>query len=75
MALGARTTPSALVGVETAAGGPIVRLTGDWGEARRPPSANAIAERLEVDAQGRVTLDGSELANGHPRVAAFVESF
>ncbi|WP_348760614.1 ABC transporter permease [uncultured Salinisphaera sp.] len=74
MALGARTTPSALVGVETAAGGPIVRLTGDWGEARRPPSANAIAERLEVDAQGRVTLDGSELANGHPRVAAFVHA-
>ena len=52
----------------------MVRLTGDWGEARRPPSANAIAERLEVDAQGRVTLDGSELANGHPRVAAFVHA-
>ena len=69
-----RATTSELIAFETESGTPVVRLSGDWGRAIRPPSAAHVADTLDVGGQSRVVVDGAALDNAHPRVAAFVHA-
>ncbi|KEZ79170.1 MlaE family ABC transporter permease [Salinisphaera hydrothermalis] len=62
----------ALYRLDAADGECVVCLAGDWGRAERLPSAAGI--HRDMGQPQAVVIDGSDLASGHPRVAAFVHA-
>lgn len=61
--------------VESSTDGPILRLSGDWGAASQLPTSNALLGELKLAAgASSVQIDGSQLDNAHPRVAAVIHA-
>lgn len=63
-----------LIRVDVESAPAVVVLGGDWGVASRLPDSAEVADRLRGDRVQSVTIDGSALAQPHPRVAAFVRA-
>ncbi|AWN14572.1 ABC transporter permease [Salinisphaera sp. LB1] len=63
---------TALYSLDSGSGESVLRLAGDWGEAARLPAAAEV--QRDIGHPDRVVIDGSRLASGHPRVAAFVHA-
>lgn len=69
---------SSLYRIDTQPEGAALVLAGDWGRAARLPTSRRLVEELLAAGRDtperRVVVDGSELDNAHPRVAALVHA-
>lgn len=66
------TSPDSLYRLEQGDNGAVLWLTGDWSAASRPPASASVARALLANSPSSLLIDGGELNNAHPRIAAFV---